>query len=342
MTIGRRFGPRILAVASAAALLVLPTVRRAEAAVPQCFGAPATIVVTTPGGVTNGTTGADVIVGTTGDDEINGRGGDDIICGGRGADFLIGGLGGDQISGGVGDDFVVGDNASPGPARGEGDDELHGDGGEDFLIGDSYSDAAASGGGADVMYGGAGPDHIYGDSFGSSANGGGDDYLDGGDGDDSIRGDSKAYAGDATGAGNDVLLGRLGKDFMAGDSDAAGNAYGSGDDLLDLGPDGGAMALGDHNITEPDGGKALGAGNDSIIGGRAGDLLVGDSSVADASQTTAGDDDLSGRDGNDRFFGDNINYALTAAVGGAHGVDNCSGGPGTDSAVRCEWTTGVP
>jgi hypothetical protein len=53
--------------------------------VPECFGEPATIVMTTSG-AQRGTSGDDVIVGTGGDDFIDSLGGHDKICAGGGVD----------------------------------------------------------------------------------------------------------------------------------------------------------------------------------------------------------------------------------------------------------------
>ena len=93
--------------------------------------------------------------------------------------------------------------------------------------------------------------------------------MEGGAGDDGPIGDSVApFEGSATGAGNDVILGGPGRfDFLIGDSEGVIEANGSGDDLLDMGADGGIVAIGDHNINAEDGRRANGAGNDRIIGG---------------------------------------------------------------------------
>ena len=54
---------------------------------PQCFGEPATIVMTTAGSQL-GTSGNDVIIGTSGDDFIDSLGGQDLICAGDGIDRI--------------------------------------------------------------------------------------------------------------------------------------------------------------------------------------------------------------------------------------------------------------
>ncbi|MEV0413994.1 hypothetical protein AB0I68_25080 [Streptomyces sp. NPDC050448] len=136
-----------------------------------------------------------------------------------------------------------------------------------------------------------------------------------------------------------------------------------------MGADGGVFALGDHNIGDPDGGQARGAGNDTIIGGSAAEFLVGDSSVGDASVTSAGNDQIDGGGGDDFLFGDNANFDVDASAGTAGGrdrlrgqagndsifagpaddfldggpnTDACDGQAGTDIAVNCESTANIP
>ena len=138
------------------------------------------------------------------------------------------------------------------------------------MTGDSRTQSGnATGGGNDQIFGGDGDDErMHGDSItlgGGDATGGGNDYMEGGAGDDGPIGDSVApLEGTATGAGNDVILGGPGRfDFLIGDSEAVAAANGSGgNDLLDMGADGGIVAIGDHNINAEDGGRANGAGND--------------------------------------------------------------------------------
>ncbi|MGW8367007.1 calcium-binding protein, partial [Streptomyces wedmorensis] len=148
-------------------------------------------------------------------------------------------------------------------------------------------------------------------------------------------------------------------------------AHGAGgDDLIDLGTDGGFFALGDHNINDPAGGPATGAGHDRILGGTGDELLVGDSSVGSTPVTAAGHDTLEGRGGADTLFGDNVNFDADTTVGSAGGhdvlrggeaddrilagpgndrldggaaTDHCDGQTGPfDSATQCETVVGVP
>lgn len=128
-----------------------------SAAVPTCFGQPATIV---------GTAGddrlgsdprvADVIWAGGGNDLIQGGWREDfrpewpadLMCGGRGNDQVYAGPGDDRISGGDGDDHVDG---------GDGSDVVQGNGGNDFVRDESYEDADS---GNDVLRGGGGDDRL--------------------------------------------------------------------------------------------------------------------------------------------------------------------------------------
>lgn len=177
---------------------------------------------------------------------------------------------------------------------------------------------------------------MTGDSRGLSASGGGNDRMDGGAdggiGEEHLVGDSGSTVGDASGAGDDKILGGPGSELLVGDSNAAEDASGDGgNDFLDVGADGGFAALGDHNINDPAGGSATGSGSDRIIGGRADDLLVGDSAVVDATTTDADNDVIKGRGGNDTLFGDNVNFDADRTVGTAGGRDRLRGGAGDDT-----------
>jgi Ca2+-binding RTX toxin-like protein len=166
-----------------------------------------------------------------------------------------------------------------------------------------------------------------------------------------------------------VLLGGSGIEFIVGDSNGVTAAHGSGgNDLIDLGADGGFGAVGDHNTFEP-GSTAAGAGSDRIRGGSASEqLLIGDSSADNV--TEAGDDEIEGRGGDDLLFGDNIktvelttngtiggedqldgnagNDTLRAgpandSLDGDGGTDDCDGEAGSeDRASHCELLAGIP
>lgn len=177
----------------------------AGAAVPTCFGQPATIVGTAGDDALVGQSGvADVIWAGGGNDGISG--GDfyeedavpgraaDLLCGGPGNDRVRGGPGNDRISGGDGDDDVRGERGA---------DNVQGNAGNDWVIDESFEDMDSAndimrgGGGDDYMttawgidkaYGEAGNDTIIDTECSKS-------YLYGGYGDDTFESWSSSYAG---------------------------------------------------------------------------------------------------------------------------------------------------
>ncbi|GMU23395.1 MAG: hypothetical protein AMXMBFR13_34730 [Phycisphaerae bacterium] len=186
---------------------------------------------------------------------------------------------------------------------GPGDDVIFGGQGEDFISGDDGNDILNGGAGDDVITGGAGNDLVRGDQ--------GADQLGGGGGFDVLD-----YATDAGGAG--VLV-----DFSVlpgtaidgwGDEDTIGNEASTGfaairgknsDDLL-------IGHAGDTATTIVGNG-----GNDTIIGGAAADVLIGDDGD-DRIVGNGGSDIIIGGPGSDTIFGDNED-------GGGDGADIISG-----------------
>lgn len=131
----------------------------ANAAVPLCFGKPATIV---------GTAGPDVLVGQSGvADVIWGGGGDDRIVGGeyysdddvpgRAADLLCGETGNDNVYGGPGHDKLNGGDGDDEVDGGYGNDTVQGNAGHDVLVDESMADNMS---GNEIMRGGTGNDRI--------------------------------------------------------------------------------------------------------------------------------------------------------------------------------------
>ena len=116
-----------------------------------------------------------------------------------------------------------------------------------------------------------------------------------------------------------------------------------GDDVIDLGPDGGLFAAGDHNTDQP-GVSVTGAGNDEITGGPRSEFLIGDS-FADVP-SDAGDDEIEGGGGADFIFGDNTDFFGTGSIftRGAgrtswtetRGTTSCAGAP-----LMMSWTAGL-
>ena len=201
------------------------------AAVPSCFGRPATIV---------GTAGADHIAGTSGPDVIAGLGGGDVIGGFRAADRICGGPGADDIDGGGGNDRIAG---------GAGNDVLSGDTGDDIIRGNRGQDYASFSGGNGVtanllsghavgqgsdtlqtienLLGSSQPDQLTGDDAQNVFfAGGGGDLLQGRDAHDELVGQD----------GPDHIGGNGGPDFLFGNADDDELIGGAGQDEAFGGP----------------------------------------------------------------------------------------------------------
>ena len=311
--------------------------------------------------------GADSLYGHDGDDVLRGDAGNDRLYGHAGADSLLGGEGNDRlyvdaddlvIDGGLGTDTVYVQTAAgvtldlaasqvENAYGHDGDDvfdasgltvaaRLDGRGGDDSLLGGSAGDRLYGRAGDDNLTGGAGDDRLYGDIGADSLTGGlGDDWLYGDGGADSLLG----------GEGNDrlyvdaddlVIDGGLGTDTVYVQT-AAGvtldlaashveRAYGhdGGDDFDATGLTVAATLDGrggDDSLLGGSAGDRLygRAGDDSLTGGAGDDRLYGD----------IGDDILLGGEGNDRLYGGDDSDIL---VGGA-GNDRLYGGAGSDSFV---------
>ncbi|WP_193166298.1 beta strand repeat-containing protein [Microbulbifer hainanensis] len=291
-----------------------------------------------------GTAGADQIDGRAGNDTIYAGEGDDVITGGSGADKLYGeggndtfvvegndgyadrfegGDGFDQVLGGSGDDAirmsVFSGNATVERIDGAGGNNaiygtsanntldfsntelvniafIDGLGGNDTIYGSSANDKIIGNSGSDKLYGNAGDDIFYieGNDGGTDRveGGTGFDQVIGGDGDDWFR--FSVFSGNARveaiegGAGNNQIVGT------------------SANNTLDF------RETSLLNIARLD----AGAGNDTLYGSSAADVIVGGT----------GSDKLYGEGGDDRFY-------LTA---GDTGYDRYEGGDGDD------WLLGTP
>lgn len=296
-----------------AALAVAP----ASAAVPTCFGEPATIVGTRGDDVLKGTDGRDVIAGLRGNDVIRGRAGNDLLCGGAGIDYLYGGSGRDKLSGdegyynefepGPGNDYVDG---GPGPfddinyfessgpidasladgvATGEGTDTIEN---VEQIIGSLYDDILEGDDGPNWLIGMDGDDQLVGlggdDDF---APGPGDDAMDGGEGTDF----ADYYMWNAVVLGQ-PLEGPVTVDFPSG------TATGEGNDTL-TGIEGASGSLGD-------------------------DTMIGDAEDNTFAYLFEGDDTVDAGDGDD-------------VVDGGEGVDDLDGGGGTDTLSFADSSAGI-
>lgn len=270
--------------------------------------------------VIDGGNGSDVLQGGAGNDTLSGSGGADAISGQDGADIIDGGVGADTLSGGSGRDVFVEQDGSE----------------NDIYVGGTETDTldytavtgaitvdlgAGTATGVDIgsdtiaeienVLGGAAADAITGDD--------GSNTLNGGLGDDIVNG----------GLGNDVFV--AGQD--AGDDEFVG---GEGIDTVDFSD---ADVAVDANL-DTGTATAAGLGNDTlegierIVGGSAGDTLVG----ADSDDTLEGGfgaDTLSGGAGDDTLLGGfgadilNGNAGEDRLEGGA-GADVLDGGDGAD------------
>lgn len=174
----------------------------AGAAVPTCFGKPATIVGTDgPDTLAGSDMVSDVIYGGGGNDYISGGdfygSGDypDLLCGGPGHDRIGGSAGDDKINGGDGDDEVSGDLGA---------DILQGNVGNDTLIEESIADSdrvndiLRGGVGNDYLIGGWGADQLFGDVGADTlidAECDGPTLLNGGGGNDYLESWSSSFEG---------------------------------------------------------------------------------------------------------------------------------------------------
>jgi Ca2+-binding RTX toxin-like protein len=268
--------------------------------------------------------GDDVLAGSGGRDQIIGGAGDDQLAGGSDVDFLEGGLGADSFSGGPGTDradystydqpVVVTVGSLLGPddgAAGEQDtvssdvEDIYGGSGDDLLIGRYGAVNQFRGGpGDDRLLGAGGADLLIGGS--------GHDSLSGGDGDDGLVGDE----------GDDFLWGGNGADSLLGNSGIDSVSYEEYTAPVEVDPDGladdGAVGEGDD----------VGTDIEVIIGGIAGDRLVG-SAAPNRIVGGPGSDLINGKAGNDTLVGGTGGDRLRSKDG-ARDVDKC--GAGSDRA----------
>ncbi|KAA0578723.1 calcium-binding protein [Azospirillum sp. Sh1] len=181
-------------------------------------------------------------------------------------------------------------------------DLIQGVDGNDTIYGYAGNDTLDGGAGNDQLYGGIGNDTLVG--------GTGDDRLSGDDGDDMLQG----------GAGNDSLTGGAGDDTLIGGLGADQSYGGAGNDLIDNRDDSSTGAS--LNVAYGE------AGNDTILGGDAGETFSGGD----------GDDRLEGNAGNDWLEGNTGNDSLLGGAGddylqGGDGADTLEGGSGINTIL---------
>ena len=286
---------------------------------------------------------------------IDGDAGDDTLWGNAGNDTLIGGQGNDSLRGNEGNDILHGNEGQDVLYGNEGNDILHGDAGNDELWGGIGNDTLIGGEGKDYLRGGEGDDvYIF-------SKGDGEDNIEETKGLDTIQFGAgikpddviaKVVSG-SNGSANlelsikntndkitvyqhfgyfsysnygheDAPYQQIEKVVFADGTiwdletihDKAHNM--SGTDKEDN------MRVLDKSATTLHG---L-AGNDSLVGGIANDLLYGD----------AGDDTLWGNAGNDTLYGDDGDDELRGGSGndtlyGGTGNDTLEGNAGNDTLV---------
>lgn len=264
-----------------------------------------------------GGNGNDTIRGGNGRDNIKGGGGVDIINAGSGNDIIEGGLGTDTIRAGTGNDTII-------VREGEFYDNVDGESGFDTL---DHSDTVRSGTTFDFLN-----ETITGAGIsGSSATLRRIEQFQDGDGSNTIISDGFGeFFGNG---GNDLMVSNVGIEFMDG---------GSGTDIIDhtsfAGDYSFNMATGLTNINGEEfinfENAIMGAGNDTVIGTAANNIIVGNGGN-DNLDGGAGNDVLDGNDGNDTLSGGTGNDALNGGNGqdllfGGDGSDSLNGGAGND------------
>jgi len=250
-----------------------------------------------------------VKLGTAGDDVLTGGLGNDTLSGGAGNDILDGDWGGDVMEGGTGDDTYYVDNLDD--VIKEFTDQGNADKVVttiDYTLGGELEDLEIGQGAAHGTkgLGNALNNRLKANDKGSELDGGdGSDDVQGGLGDDNLKG----------GKGNDHLKGGSGNDRVdagEGDDEIVGGD-GAGDDIY-IGGSGidtviytSAISTITVNLAN---GTASGvdidndtlSGIENIVGGQAGDILIGDAN-ANVIDGFTGDDILDGGLGNDTLLG---------------------------------------
>ncbi len=263
-------------------------------------------------------------------------GGNDFISGEGGNDTLLGGDGADTIDGGAGLDVILGDNGTVSLAGGVvqqiattagtgGKDRITAGGGADIALGGDDSDTIDGAAASDILLGDNGQIDYLGGIVSyiqttdvSNATGGDDDIF-GGTGDDVVLG----------GVGSDDLTGDEGSDIILGDNGFLDYNKGSNGDLsLD------EIATKDFALGSSDN-ISGGANNDIAFGGTAGDIMVGDDSLAGVANPAPGEDTLVGDQGRVLFTREgtlNLRARIetTDTVEADGGIDTIKGNEGKD------------
>ena len=286
-----------------------------------------------------GDAGNDYVYGGAGNDSVYGGAGVDHVYGGDGDDYIYGGYGDDTVYGGAGNDTITGSGENDVVYGDDGDDYMQGSNGADTLYGGAGNDTMLGEEDADTFYGGAGD---YVDGYETVTTGTDDDTLyvtsvlsvsfDPGNRENGtvtftdggtlqfFNIENLYVDGILTGPLDEIVEGTAGDDVIdagylgdpEGDRvDAADNAAGTDDDVIEAYGGNDSVVAGEGNDS-----VFAGTGDDSVYGGSGNDTLLGE----------AGNDLIDGGDGNDLL------------VGGAG--DDQMDGQGGDDVFRIHDTPG--
>jgi Ca2+-binding RTX toxin-like protein len=249
-----------------------------------------------------GLSGIDILNGGDGSDALDGGGGNDTLKGGGGADVLIGGAGIDTVdySQSPSSNNIMGVHVNLNSnSTMYNDAALDTFSGIENITGSSFQDHLIGDSGANLLMGILGNDELLG--------AGGDDRLEGGAGRDALDG----------GSGLDIMIGGTGDDFYY--VDAAGDVVTeSGGEGIDT-----VLTYVSYALTPGADVERLIAEHHSLAathltGNSSGNEIVGNSAdnVIDGG---GGVDEMAGRYGNDLYFVDNPNDAVSES--GGQGLD---------------------
>jgi Ca2+-binding RTX toxin-like protein len=272
-------------------------------------------------GITNliGSSGADTLTGDAGNNYLTGNGSNDTLSGGDGNDTLDGGAGNDSMTGGTGNDTYIVDSTTDAvtEAANAGTDTVQSS--VNYTLGRDLEnltlrDTASAGVGNEL------DNIIIGSNTASN--------LDGKSGNDSITG----------GTSNDILTGGLGNDTLDGGvgSDWVDYSAATNNMTVELKASGtstisfliNTVDQGTDTLSNIENIKT-GSGNDAVT-------ATGTATTANTIYSGAGDDTVSGGDGNNTLYGEAGNDNLTAGTGndtifGGDGNDVIAGGNGSNA-----------
>jgi Ca2+-binding RTX toxin-like protein len=259
-----------------------------------------------------GSAHGDILVGDNGSNVLNGLEENDILKGGGGTDTLNGGTGNDILKGGGGGDTLNGDSGIDTAAYNESSAGV-----VVSLITDTASGGDAEGdelNSIENLTGSGYADTLWGNNSNNVLNGmDGNDTLKGFGGADTLRGDDGNDIMDG-GTGADEMIGGLGHDTFYVDNagDVAMDGSFQGNDVVRASTSW-TMTAGSYietlETTDADGTSAINlTGNgiaNTIIGNDGNNVLNG----------ATGADDMTGRDGNDTYYVDNVGDEVTEFAG---------------------------